>query len=146
MNEIKGKKYYVSLGYVSKEAKKNGINAKDIKSVFMKKDKDTALYFDDSDKDNAVALPLVRVNEIQKRASKFAFRVLVDPYKIEFGDLDVVSINIIGLFSEYTKDGVQTLEHVAFFETTEKVFGKDTKYTANTTYSIEVEESKILGE
>lgn len=144
MKEIKGKKYYVSLGYVSKENKKNGINAKDIKSIFMKKDNETALYFDNNDKDNVISLPLIRVSEIQKLDGKFVFRVITDPAKIEFNGSDTVIVNTIGLFSEYTKDGVQTLEHITFFEASEKVYSKDSN--VSTTYSIEVEEDIILGE
>lgn len=143
MKQIKGKNYFVSVGYLDKEKAKDGINVKDIESIFVKCKKGTALYFDDSDKENIVSLPLIPVNEIQRRKDKFIFRVRVDSFNMDFEKYELhKDANIIGLFSEFKKDGVQTIKHISFFET-------DTTFwsTGGTvTFSIEVPVDNILGE
>ena len=143
MKQIKGKNYFVSVGYLDKEKAKDGVHAKDIESIFVKCKKGTALYFDDSDKENIVSLPLVPVNQIQRKKDKFIFRVRVDAFDMDFEMTELrKNANIIGLFSECKKDAIQTIKHISFFET-------DTSFwsTGGTvTFSIEVPVDKILGE
>ena len=143
MKQIKGKNYFVSVGYLDKEKAKDGVHAKDIESIFIKSKKGTALYFDDSDKENIVSLPLVPVNEIQRRNDKFIFRVRIDSFKMDFERTELrKNANIVGLFSEYKKDGIQTIENVSFFETNTSFW----RSGGTVTFSIEVPVDEILGE
>ena len=144
MKQIKGKKYYVSLGYIEDEKITNGVNDKDIQSIFTGLKGSNVLYIDDTDKENIVSIPLIQVNEIQKKKNIFKFRVIVDPFKMLFDDdsSHINKINIIGLFSEYVEDGVEYIEHVSFFNC-DQIFDKNGKPI---TFSIEVESDKILGD
>ena len=143
MKQIEGKNYYISVGYLNKEKVKDEINVKDIETIFIKSKKDTVLYFDNSDKENIVSLPLIPVNQIQRKKDKFIFRVLVDSFNVEFKEYELYKkANIIGLFSEFKKDGVQTIKHISFFETNTTFWSSG----GTVTFSIEVPVDKILGE
>lgn len=122
MKTINDKNYYVCVGYVDKEKLEDGnYSTKDIKSIYIKpENEDVALYTDDSDKDNVVYLPLIAVNNIQKKDDKYIVTVMINPLKdkVEFGDEDMVKINTILLFIEYKKDKVQYLKHVSSYHVT----------------------------
>ena len=85
MKQIKGKNYYISLGYIDEEIikRKKPIDVKGIQNIFVESKGPTALYVDDSDKDNIVSLSLLPVNEIQRSKDKFKFRILINPQNIE---------------------------------------------------------------
>lgn len=146
MKQIKGKKYYICIGYIDPEKTKNGLNIKDIDPIFMDSKDNTTVYVDDSDKDNVVTLPLISVNEIQKRGDTFKFRVLIHPRKIQSED-GSKKINIIGLFSKYKKDNMEIIKNVSFYSIDRDGFEKCdyiNKYDRSRTYSIEAGVDKIL--
>lgn len=116
MKEINGKKYYISLSYLSKESEENGWEAKDLEHIFIKPaNQDIALYTSED-----IYIPLFPVNDIQfkNKDRKFDFSVIVNPSKdkVEFGNEFMKKFNTVGLFSEYKKDGVQYLGLVSFFK------------------------------
>lgn len=150
MKQINGKNYYVSIGYIDQDIlqqNSGAVEAKDIKSIFFepskkskKKDCGTAVYFDDTDKENIIAIPLIIVNEIQRKGDVFKFRVLLDRSKVK-SDTDY-KFNVVGLFEEYKKDGKQYLRHIRFFKT-----GNDQIIeTVAKTISVETESHIIMGE
>ena len=144
MKEIKGKRYYVSLGYVDKENFENGINVKDIMSIFMDTEDNSVMYIDDTDKDNVISLPLVPVNDIQRKGNEYIFSIHVNPLKIKFPiDQEFLKLNVIGLFSVYKSDNVQYIKHVSFFETMTEFLNNKSKFL---NIALHVNTDKILGE
>ena len=146
MRDIKGRKYYISLGYIDKDvSKENGFKFKFMDILKMETDNGT-LYVDDSDKDNIIVVPLVPVNDIQKSKNVFKFRVLVHPFKVKWLNKEehsLFKINTIGLFEMYRESGIEYIRHVGFFETTiGQVF---TSRENAKTILIEVQESEIMG-
>lgn len=142
MKQINGKNFYICLGYLNREQMKNQINASDIKPIFMKS-KDTTVYVDDSDKNNITVLPLIQVNEIQKKKKEYNFRVLVNPRKIIFENDEYANqVNIIGLFCEYCKGSIKCIKHIAFYPIDHDTI--ITKNDSSITYSILSTEDKIL--
>lgn len=140
MNTIKGKNYFASFGYV--KDLENGVYVKDIENIFIQSKKGTALFMDDSDKENIITIPLVAVNQIQVKDGLYKFHILVSPQDMDFGDKDMLSINTIGLFEEYRKDGKEFIKHIQFFKCeTSHVVKKDTAKT----FIIEIEKDKIDG-
>lgn len=148
MQEIKGEKFYVSLGYVDEEKLKDNkpINAHEIKNIIMNI-KDGSVYIDDSDKENYIRIPLMRIKEIQKKDGIFKFRYLFDSYKAFWVNDDKTKnhlmINVIGLFGQKKDNGTTIIRHIGFFTTQTKHYVTDSE---TTTFSLDVEESKILGE
>jgi hypothetical protein len=145
MKEIRGKKYYVSLGYVSKMRSKEVIKAEDIQSIFIP-DKDCVMYFDDSVEGKPIALPLVRVNDIQRKGKVFKFSYILDPLNIEFNEAEFNILNVIGLFATYNKDGKQVIQHVGFFKTDSNHRFDKEKAIQPLPIVIETDAAKILGE
>lgn len=148
MQEIKGEKFYVSLGYVDEEIIKQQkeFNIRDIKSLIANV-KDGTVYLDDSDKENPITLPLMRVKEIQKKDNIFNFRYLFDPYKTLWVNdkSSLLKVNVIGLFGQtVNENGMVSIRHIGFFTVNTIEVKRDKGQT--TTFSIEVESSKILGE
>lgn len=149
MKQIKGRNYYISLGYIDPEKRKlsKGIDAKDIQNIFVNC-KNIAMYFDNTDPENIIAFTLVPVNEIQRKGNTFKFRCIVNPNDLrEAGSDDNIipdykKINVIGLFSEYKKDGKQIIKHVSFYETETTLW----KNNPSITFSVEAPVDKILGE
>ena len=152
MKQINGKNYYVSVGYIDEEVlkQKQTVETKDIQSIFFnaakkskKKDSGVAVYLDDTDKENIIAIPLIPVNEIQCKDDYFKFRVMIDSSKAEVDEKNpLLRANVFGLFEEYKKDGTQYIKHIKFFRPNHDEFFKgETK-----TISIEIERDIILGE
>jgi hypothetical protein len=145
MQEIKGEKFYVSLGYVDEEKLQASINVRDIKNIILQI-KDGTVYLDDRDKENPIRIPLMRIKEIQKQDDIFKFRYLFDSYKAFWTNDDKtkepLKINIIGLFGQIEEDADTIIRHIGFFTTETEYFNEDRTITI----SLEVEESKILGE
>lgn len=142
MKEIKGEKYYVSLGYVEDNVK--DFNIRDIKSLEME-GKDNKVYLDDTDKNNIVTLPLMPVNEIVKNDDKFIFRFLLDPYKTKWvtDDLTLFKINVLGLFAVMKENSIESIRNINFYEL--KTYYFDSKEQIKT-IEIESKESDIIGE
>ena len=144
MKQIKGKNYYISLGYINPEVREKnvGINPQDIESLFVKCKDNTVMYVDESDKEHIIAFPLIPVNEIQRKGDIFKFRTLIHPNNIEgINDEQIKMFNVIGLFSEYKNNGMQYIQHIAFYETAVECSANDTAKTI----SIETPVDKILG-
>lgn len=146
MQEIKGEKFYVSLGYVEEEKLEVGFDARDIKNTIANV-KDGTVYLDDRDKEHPITIPLMRVKEIQKQEDIFKFRYLFDSYKAFWVNDDKtkepLKINVIGLFGQTEENGQTTIRHIGFFTTKTEHFIYE---HINLTISLELETSKILGE
>ena len=153
MKQINGKNYYVSVGYIGQDTlqqNSGAVEAKDIKSIFFepskkskKKDCGTAVYLDDTDKENIIAIPLILVNEIQRKGDVFKFRVLLDKSKVKLDELNPeLLFNVVGLFEEYKQDGKQYLRHIRFFKTA----GVEFIDNVARTISVEAERHIIMGE
>lgn len=153
MKQINGKNYYVSVGYIGQDIlqqNSGAVEAKDIKSIFFepvkkskKKDGGTAVYLDDTDKENIIAIPLILVNEIQRKGDVFKFRVLLDDSRVKPDESNPRNMfNVVGLFEEYKKDGKQYLRHISFFKTA----GVVTIDNVARTISVEAENHLIMGE
>lgn len=145
MQEIKGEKFYVSLGYVEEEKFEAGFDARDIKNIIANV-KDGTVYLDDRDKEHPITIPLMRVKEIQKQDGIFKFRYLFDSYKAFWVNddktKDPLKINVIGLFGQIEENRQTTIRHIGFFTTATEHCIDDKSITI----SLEVEASKILGE
>lgn len=146
MNKINGKTFYVAFGYFDEEKFGNTYpDVKDIEPIYVEsKRKKNDVYVDDSDPENVIVLPLFPINEIQKSNNKYKFRILINPNKIDFSKKSVIKINVVGLFCELTKDGVQTIKNISFY----KVSGLDSIYTKkskSSTFVIE-EDAKHIEE
>lgn len=155
MKSIKGKKYYVCLGYVDNENVGEEINVRDTIPIYMKEEyASDVVYVDDSDKDNVVVLPLIPVNEIQAKGFMYRFRILVDPYKMNYDENPnpnrrMLRSNIIILFAVYEENGTQVIQYVSSYKV--KSGDKDsTMYfqegNSSVTLSIEAHKNKILGD
>ena len=115
MNVMKGKRYYVSIGYIDKK-KHPDLDAKFIKSIIMSCRDGTVFH----DEENGIALPLMPVNQIQKKKDKFVFRFLFFPSKslwdIRIKEDSMIKYNILGLFESTVEDGIETIRLISFYE------------------------------
>lgn len=149
MKHINGETYYISLGYVENEQQEQTITPNIIKNLIMDS-KNGTVYIDDSDKENIITLPLMKVNQIQKSNSVFSFRFLLLPYKTKWvnksdNDNSLIKFNIIGLFAAKKENNIETIRLVQFFKCDTRTY-TTYNHEPSTTILIEVEESKILGE
>lgn len=115
MNVMKGKKYYVSIGYIDKKEHPE-MDAKFIKSLIVHC-RDGTVY---NDEENDVTLPLMPVNQIQKKKDKFEFRFLFFPSKAlwesRFKEELPIKYNIFGLFESSIEDGIENIKLINFYE------------------------------
>lgn len=138
MKTIKGKKYFISLGYVDKYP----VDIKCLKTFFKKSGCDE-VYVDDSDKDNIIVIPLLSINEIQKKNGIFKFNIMITPRNIHFDDDNIVNtINTIGLFEVDNNEDKQIIKIVSFFKCNLSISRNDKIIPL----SVEVNERVILGE
>lgn len=143
MKEIKGKKYYVSLGYIEKEKIVNGVNAKDIENIFMPP-MNSVMYVDNTDVENVVAFPLLPVNDIQKKDGNFKFNIILNPNNIVFKSEELKrKLNISGLFEVSTENNMQIIKNIGFYDLSDLhgLWNNETK-----AINIIVSEKQILGE
>lgn len=138
MKQINGKNYYISIGCVEDNTK--AIDIKEIQSIYINSKKGTISYIDDTDKDNIITLPLIRVHDIQKINGKYRLKVLVHPSKMEYGNQTTLRSNIVGLFEEYVKDDIQYIRHIAFYTTDVQYYKVN---DSAITFYFELEESKL---
>ena len=95
----------------------------------MESKDNSVMYFDNTDKDNVIALPLVPVNDIQRKGDEYHFHIHVNPNKIQYpNNEEMCKLNIIGLFAEYKNDNVQYIKHISFFETITEFLNSKSKF------------------
>lgn len=122
MNVMKGKKYYVSIGYIDKKEHPN-IDAKFIKSLIVQC-KDGTVYHDE---ENGITIPIMPVNQIQKKEYNFEFRFLFQPFKARWVEDDdqkskYIRYNIFGLFESTIEDGIENIRLINFYESSNTKF------------------------
>lgn len=142
MQEIKGEKFYVSLGYIENL---DELNVANIKSLIMDT-KDGTVYLDNSDRDNIVMLPIMKVNDIQKYEDTYKFKILVYTNKTKWIDNEnkqMCKFNIIGLFGVRKEDNQEIIRHIQFYKTYTEYLNTNSKVV---NLLIEANKEKIIGE
>ena len=132
MNVMKGKKYYVSVGYIDKKEHRD-FDAKFIKSLIVHC-RDGTMYYDE---ENDITLPLMPVNQIQKKKDKFEFKFLFFPSKASWyiqiretkvdiykpiSSEEIIKCNVFGLFESTVEDGIENVRLIGFYERRQDYF------------------------
>ena len=82
MNRFKGKKYYISIGYIDPDEHPDK-DAKFVESIIVNhKESSYGRVF--HDEENDILLPLMPISEIQKKGTEIIFKYLFFPFKARF--------------------------------------------------------------
>lgn len=144
MQAIKGEKFYVSLGYIDKK-EINEVNVDEINNLIMET-KDGTVYVDDSDKDNIITIPIMKVNDIQKSGDIFKLTVLVYSNKTKWVNKEndqMCKFNVIGLFGVRKENNNEIIRFIQFYKSATEYLNSD-KRVINMV--IEANEESIIGE
>lgn len=116
MNRFKGKKYYISIGYIDPDEHPDK-DAKFIESIIVNhKEGSYGRVF--HDEENDILLPIMPISEIQKKGTEIIFKYLFFPFKARFikGDNKLLRYNTFGLF-ELTDDcSLENILLIKFYE------------------------------
>lgn len=116
MNRIKGKKYYISIGYIDPDEHPDK-DAKFIESIIVNhKEGSYGRVF--HDETNDILLPIMPFNQIQKKDSEIIFKYLFFPFKAKYikDNNKPIRYNTFGLF-ELTDDcNMENIRLIRFYE------------------------------
>ena len=135
MKLIKGKRYYVSIGYIDKKEHPK-IDAEFIESIIMDC-KDGTVYADGN-----TVIPLMPINQIQRKDNKFIFRFLFFPFKAKFCNSDEpIRHNVYGLFEVTRDNDEETIRFLNFYETeTHTYFYREKSKSLTLTFHVDEKE------